>query len=694
MTETTLSFSTNAKLEKLIGRELITNNIIAIFELIKNSYDARAKKSCVEFVNFDIDADFIDQNKYRDYVVSNDNSKIVIYDDGLGMSFDDIKNKWMEIGTTNKENIDKDETGRVINGEKGIGRFGTDKLGSELKLISIGNSGKERVTLSIDWNAFDDHSKKIEDLSFKCIYEELDSIEPTGVRLEIGNLRDSWTYGDILRLRRHLKKLVSPYAQEMQYFNIFLKYGTITEKVVNDSFDYANTWIEAKIDSSGKLTYEIATPRNTKQEQKNIPKPKFGPVKLKIYYLDKAAKQSFTLRNGIKTADYGNIKVFRDNFRVLPYGERENDWLGIDNVHAQGTFRTFGTRDLLGYVQITKKDNPTLKDATSRQGLNEDTREFEQFKVFVWDCIILLQDAVFKEIKEDSERQGKIIEDRVKTIKSSVSEILNDMPQLFDDISISEADKSIISNRLNRNLTRVNKDVKTVEKANQHLSERIRVMEKIVGSENRIYDMLHAVKNKLDALNTIVSDIEDLASENSLSYDSGFARKSLSDIKNMVLTAMRRSSPSRSKRDTFYLNQFVEEFINDNQKIYPDITFRYEASKKYRVKLNLDGLRISFENLMDNSIKAMESATDKIILIRLTNDKNNIYLYFDDNGKGISPEDVPFIFNVSFSRTNGTGFGLPNVLENMKEEKGDISLMEKGSLAGASFRLSFPIDEK
>ena len=54
MDKVALSFSTNAKLEKLIGRELITNNIIAIFELIKNSYDAFAHNAIVSFEGFDI----------------------------------------------------------------------------------------------------------------------------------------------------------------------------------------------------------------------------------------------------------------------------------------------------------------------------------------------------------------------------------------------------------------------------------------------------------------------------------------------------------------------------------------------------------------------------------------------------------------------------------------------------------------
>lgn len=164
MDKVALSFSTNAKLEKLIGRELITNNIIAIFELIKNSYDAFAHNAIVSFEGFDISSKDLGKVRHSERVISNVDSRIIIKDDGVGMSFEEVKTKWMEIGTTSKENtyIEKSlyssEDKRVINGEKGIGRFGADKLGSLLRLISVGADGYEKTTLEIDWNKFDDRS--------------------------------------------------------------------------------------------------------------------------------------------------------------------------------------------------------------------------------------------------------------------------------------------------------------------------------------------------------------------------------------------------------------------------------------------------------------------------------------------------------------------------------------------------------
>ena len=176
-----LNFTTNAKLGKLVGRELITNNIIAVFELIKNSYDAFASDVYIEFVNFNTSGkdDEISHRNKKNTVVSNTSSKIIIYDNGQGMSFNEIRNNWMEIGTTNKEGVIERHTTRgnkiihrIINGEKGIGRFGCDKLGSKLKMVTTGDEGKETSTLYIDWNLFEDYSKKLQDVEIECFVKK------------------------------------------------------------------------------------------------------------------------------------------------------------------------------------------------------------------------------------------------------------------------------------------------------------------------------------------------------------------------------------------------------------------------------------------------------------------------------------------------------------------------------------------
>lgn len=695
-----LNFSTNAKLGKLVGRELITNNIIAVFELIKNSYDAFASDVFIEFINFNTTGKDEDlNNRYiKNTVVSNSSSKIIISDNGHGMSFNEIKTNWMEIGTTSKEDIIErhitrglQTIHRVMNGEKGIGRFGCDKLGSKLKMISTGAKGKETSFLFIDWNLFDDHSKKLQDIEVDCVVEENKISRQTGLSLEISNLRDSWTNADISNLKKQLKKMISPFAQEQNDFNIFLKFNDYQEKIVNDSFEYATTGIRAHLSSKGNLDYTIFDESYEQHKNLQIEEPSFGPIEVKILYLDAAAKRAFARRNGISTREYGNIKLFRDNFRILPYGEMENDWLGIDNKHAQAVFRSLGTRDIMGYVQITKADNPLLKDATNRQGLNEDTFEFDEFKKFIWTILELLQEHIFNRIKTDAEKQGKVIETTVDDIKKDLSSFKKELPKIYDDISLPSEQKDLVIEKTLQSFNVIEKNIKQVEKANKQLSKRLIVMEKIVGTETMLYDLLHAIKNKLDALNAMVDLLDIEAKKNQTHFDTVASKSIVNEISRMVVAALKRTAPTRRKKENVILAHILNSFVEEKKLVYPDISISLENIIYYRITCNVDGLRTVLDNLMNNSIKAIKNKSVKKIILSMEASDGMLKVFFEDNGGGINDSDIPFIFNVTFSRTGGTGIGLASSLQYMKEQGGDISYVKNGNLGGALFVLSFPL---
>lgn len=695
-----LSFNTNAKLGKLVGRELITNNIIAVFELIKNSYDAFANVVCIEFVNFDTsgaDEELRDRNK-RDIIVSKPSSKIIISDDGWGMSFFEIKNNWMEIGTTSKEDLTEQRImhgsrilKRVINGEKGIGRFGCDKLGSGLIMTTTGDKGFETSELHIDWSQLDDHTKKLQDIEFECKVNKNITPIQTGMQLEISDLRDFWTNTDIWNLKKQLKKMISPFAHEQNDFSIILKFGDHKEKIVNDSLEYATTGIHATLSCDGKLDYSIFDESFSSNNTIHLNKPSFGPVEIKILYMDAGAKRAFARRNGISTREYGNIKLFRDNFRILPYGEMENDWLGIDNKHAQAVFRSLGTRDIIGYVQITKSQNPWLKDATNRQGLNEDIPEYADFKDFIWKIIDLLQAYIFDRIKTEAKKQGKIIQTTVEDIKQDLMSFKSELPQLYNDIDLPEQKKQSVINQTLKSFGTIEKNIQQVEKANKELSKRLIVMEKIVGTETMLYDLLHAIKNKLDALNAMVVSVDLEAQKNHIHFNKPAANKITDEISRMIFAALKRTSPKRSKREYVILVDVIQSFISEKELVYPHISFELNGIVFNRINCNVDGFRTVLDNLLSNSIKALKNIQSPRVAISMEIQNGQLKIYFEDNGCGISDEDSPFIFNVSFSRTEGTGIGLASSLAYMKEQNGDISYIKNGPLGGALFELSFPL---
>lgn len=695
-----LNFSTNAKLGQLVGRELITNNIIAVFELIKNSYDAFAEDVCIEFVGFDTSGEDVEINDrtLKGKVVSDESSKIIIADNGHGMTFEEIKKNWMEIGTTSKEGTlerkivrNSHVIHRTINGEKGIGRFGCDKLGSFLKMTSTGMDGTETSVLTIDWNLFDDHNKKLQDIAVDCVIEQNTTPIPSGLTLEISHLRDLWTNSDILNLKKQMKKMISPFAQEQNDFNIYLKFGKYQERILNDSLDYATTGIHAKLAAGGELDYTLFDERYQVTKSLVVPAPSFGPIEVKILYMDAVAKRTFARNNGISTREYGNIKLFRDNFRILPYGEMENDWLGIDNKHAQAVFRSLGTRDIIGYVQITKEHNPMLKDATNRQGLNEDTTEFNDFKLFIWKILDLLQEYIFNRIKTDAEKQGHVIETTVDDIKKDLSSFRKELPNIYNDIPLPSDQKEKVIGKTLESFQTIERNIAQVEKANKQLSKRLIVMEKIVGTETMLYDLLHAVKNKLDALNAMVDLVNIEAQAKQLDFDVTASKSVVNEISRMVIAALKRTAPSRRKKENVILAHILKSFVEEKELVYPDISISLDNLIYYRVICNVDGFRTVLDNLMNNAMKALKDKENKKIRLSMEQSEGMLKVFFEDNGEGICDEDAPFIFNVTFSRTGGTGIGLASALQYMKEQNGDISYVKNSKLGGALFVLSFPL---
>ncbi|MBW9150992.1 sensor histidine kinase [Clostridium estertheticum] len=711
--ENTLRFRTNSKLEKLVGRELITNNTIAFFELIKNSYDAGSSKVEITFQDFtNYNLTYKTKKKVfeingaavpYDTVISRDNSKIIIEDSGCGMSLEEIKRFWMEMGTVHKEKvktidirhsvIDKMHT-RILNGEKGIGRFGTDKLGSKLKLISIDKTGIEKTIVFFDWSDFDDHSTMIQDINIKYSVELLTDREQSGVRLEISNLRDEWTIKNIENLKMQLKKFISPFSQESSYFNIYVE-TAVKERIVNDSFEYTNTSIEAEINNNGELTYTIQDNLDIVNKTIMLNKPVFGQVKLKVLYMDRVSKLAFTKRTGLISKSYGNIKVFRDNFRIFPYGEPENDWLGIDNKHAQAVFRSLGTRDIIGYVQISNIENSGLRDATSRLGLVEDTAEFEEFKIFIWKCIGIFQDFIFNRIKEETEKQGRIIENKVKEGQENTNEFKKVILEAIGSSNIPKIEAKNIIDIINKNTKIIHSNFATVKKANYELAKKVKIYERIMGSEGILYDILHVIKNKTALIQAQLFSLDRQCKRANITLDSNLIKNSLETINKLVFNALRKASSARLKRKVEILQDIMTDSIQENAIFATErnVKIKHEFKDNFqRIYCNNDSIKIVFDNLFNNSFKALEKSEVKEITIETKIDNNFIEVIFSDSGLGINGNDAPFIFNVGFSNTKGSGLGLSASLDIVQDHGGDISCIQiDGVSSGASFLLKFPI---
>lgn len=115
-----LKFRISSALKDILGRDLITDAFIAVFELVKNSFDAHATRVDIKFEN-----------------IENGNGRIIIKDNGKGMNYEDLLNKWLFVAYSAKREGTEDDNydyrnnihaNRPFAGAKGIGRFSCDKL--------------------------------------------------------------------------------------------------------------------------------------------------------------------------------------------------------------------------------------------------------------------------------------------------------------------------------------------------------------------------------------------------------------------------------------------------------------------------------------------------------------------------------------------------------------------------------------
>ena len=217
-----------ARLLTMLGEQLIKNERIALVELIKNAYDADSDWVKISF------------EKFGDNFELNTKSKIIIEDNGEGMSENTIKKAWMNPATPNKfikNGVRLTTTKkRIIQGEKGIGRFSILKLGRSIKVYTKPLDSNEEYVIDYDLSRYDDEyltengtDKEIflDDISISVssqtpahiverdvrINNKIYNNNLKGTRIEISNLKGTWSFDKLDNVYKDVSKLDSIFTK-------------------------------------------------------------------------------------------------------------------------------------------------------------------------------------------------------------------------------------------------------------------------------------------------------------------------------------------------------------------------------------------------------------------------------------------------------------------------------------------------
>lgn len=800
-----LQFRTNSRHIGQLGRELVTDFVTALVELVKNAYDADAPGVRIMI-----------ENANTPY------SRIIVADTGCGMTEDEFENRWMVIGTSNKLSLPYTPKGRKKAGKKGIGRFSVERLAERAFIYSF--TAEETFKVFLNWNLYEEISvaglqQRVQILRNKndvsaakyianqleyylaLKLEESDRIEQGYVREKVGRvisdyeaayetafldlfegqilpilkkqekvelklenidnpmeeienreseeaykllkemyalegreelsvytglvmvlegLRDNWRQKDIEKLQKELRLLIAPEFIEKDPFHIDLianQFKIPEEISVNSILDLRYAKVSARIYENGTRTeirYSDITGKNEEKHTQYETPLLCGDIMFELYYFLRDSvhmtNETYNYRLAIGILNiYCGIKIYRDNFRVKPYGDVDNDWLGLDKAKVSDThgYRV-GNNQTIGVIKISDEKNPLLIDATNREGIIEN-EAYEHLKTFVLTCIEVITEMRLEEYekskseleiaKKQKQKQRQTAEKQKnvqeKRYKDALQLLKNGAP--YETVTSSlELWKSGEEKRQKETEEQYEKTEKAYEKYVEMQETELSMYKNLAtlgiltgnfGHETQ--DIISRIDNTLSFYSEIAAIIEnEYFAEITDNIKSDFSR--ISGYSLMIVEFLRKKKRNPHTNLDFgkVLGGICSLYQGMLEAFHVDLQIKAEADICFTMRqIDLESIVI---NMITNAFEQVKARQQKRIQIIFERKDEDIYLYFEDSGSGV-PENMreqifkPFIT----SKENGIGLGLNIVKDIVTSYGGKIHVEESKDLGGAKFVVHF-----
>ena len=675
---------------KNIGEQSITNKIQAVLELVKNAYDGDALKCTVTFYGKRLSDENIEI------------TKIKIQDFGIGMTKKDIKSKLMKVGTPNKiEQTLSPKFKRRVSGAKGMGHYSMQRLGTKTIITTTPEPYEDReffnndnttYVLEIDWEKYV-AGEDLQNISHKLITQKKENYY--GTKIEISGLKDLWNVvgedNDLERLNKNIGNMMLPEHLEKNKKNLFaplieaVGFDYKRQKPSGRLLEYAPYKIDAFL-RGDKIFFKIF--RRSKKYKIGFVQVSSrtrtvgaicGDANFSLYWfsnkLERWAKGLFNskeLESQLKE-NYG-IKIYNDKVRIMPYGEKGNDWLGLDTRKA-GPASGGLVRNpiLIGLLEISRKKNPHIIETTTREAIKENA-EFKSLKDdFVMKVIEELEIQV-KNIVDEAEEYAK------KTKPGNIAQVEIDRARekIDESDSLNNYEKKLID----ENLTKAYKQIIVQEQQNTKTSEELTaniemyrnlatVGIQTIAFNHEIIDPIRFVKGTLTNLSNLYDELPEKDKKR-------YIMQSLERITHTLNWANRIKEFSsilagadivKRKRSVINISKTMNDIKDSLSAIFNtlDITMNDPIidGNVPDIMMNKASFESIFINLISNSVRALKKVRDRkrTIKIKIFRNNDDILFQFEDNGYGISDKDIGDIFKPFFTtyknpNDRGTGMGL------------------------------------
>lgn len=698
-----IPFRIHPRVFAALGADLVTNDVVAVIELVKNSYDAFATTVTVKFSA---------ENGSKQYVE--------ILDNGAGMDRRTLDEAWCVVATPYRLQhrlTERDKRVRRVAGAKGLGRLSAARLGKKLDMLTRA-AGEPCWHVTVDWSNLS-RQESMDSCFVACRRFSGDlPFEATGTRLRILELNSEWDAAHVEDLRENLARLLSPFAK-IQDFNIRLIAPKIdadhlsTKIKVPGFLKHPPYAIRGHVNSDGRVIarYEFVPVSRGRPRQSSIDLPwsevrdrseikdklpesvpGYGPFEFEVRAWDIgsddtrqiAERYGVAKKSEIRAAirAHKGISVYRDGILILPKSEDARDWLGLDLRRVSRVGMRLSTSQIVGYVSISAEDNGEIQDTSDREGLAHNPA-------------VLAFQEVLRAVVSELERERDT--DRLKP---------------GDEIQIQALLEGLSADEITEEVSALAAEGGTAEEASQRVrafAERIGAVREALKRRFVYYSRLatvgtiaqmlvHEIRNRTTAigrfLRTTKRRSEALGDED-FSREMALAEAAVSSLERLADTFAPLASRGfrRGRRDSILeesISRCLALVAGDIRRKKTTVTAAHAGSTK--VEIDPGELDTVLLNLLLNALYWIPQSARLDITVRRTRDGKRAQVAVSDSGPGVRVEDADRIFLPGVTRKpEGIGMGLTVGAEIVSEHGGRISLIQPGKLGGATFAFDLPL---
>jgi len=636
----------------------------------------------------------------------NEGNRIEIHDRGSGMSIEDLRDVYLTIGTRNRyqerqaalKSVSASGNGNhIVLGEKGIGRLSAMRLGRQLHVLTAKSGQKRWGELDIDWNVFShDVDQLLENVRIEPKLDgPKESSSESGTTITVMRLTSTWSRARVERLlAEQFSKFIDPFSTESEYkisvrfngdlvppvrFDLVLleaSHATLTAEYTTDP---DGPRLFGKIDyrryTKSKSFEEKGTHLLTSTKLRSLDQLRsVGPFKLRLYWFnrkfitDTAGLEATYIKQLVKNWA-GGVMVYRDGFRVNPYGGPDDDWLGLDRkALASGGYK-LNRNQLVGKLDISGNRNPALVDQTNREGLR-DCDEKDILVALLRHLILTDFKTFLDQVEDELEPQEPIsieqVEARVESTSRDLRKAWKALIGRYPEVKkspelVSEVDDAL--EELEELLESTRVLVSSYEKGRDQLVHLagVGLMVEVIGHElNRATE--HTLRSLMDSKKARSTD------EFETSLQALHAQLKTIQKRLRILDPL--STVGRQVKEEFEFVEWIRDIVSSHKgqferhHIKLDFEVKSSRSRKSLRVYAVKGMIVQIlENLISNSVYWLSA--ERIAnpgfepRLRVIVDVDEEQLIVTDNGPGVNPARAEEIFRPFVtSKPPGEGKGL------------------------------------